>query len=186
MFGKLSETQCEQIRTVVRGRRVHDLGAGDCGHAERLVQWGATEVVAVDKAEYSDARKGPKISFVRAYFDEYAKTNPILDLVFLAWPMNYDSQGLVQLVAGAKTIVYLGKNTDMCMCGTPTLFQYFVCRKLEGYVPDPINTLIVLGKPLTRMRKPTGEELAGLSVYEGQAYSFDLAERLAGSRAKHA
>ena len=74
--------------------------------------------------------------------------------------------GLLQLLARAETIVYLGKNTDGSMCGFPAVFEHMVGRRLLAYVPHFRNTLVVVGARLTEPRAPQHEELAGLLAYE--------------------
>jgi hypothetical protein len=61
----------------------------------------------------------------------------------------------------------LGSNTDSNACGGPDLLGYFLMREVEQYVAARTNTLIVLGRTLGEPRAPTGEEVGGLSAWEG-------------------
>lgn len=177
-YGTLTDAQAEVVREVVCGRRIHDLGAGICTtYAKLMLEWGATEVVAIDKERYEGAPK-PGLTIVQAYFEDYLKVHPNepIDVAFVSWPSNYLNKGLTRFVELAKTVVYLGKNTDGTMCGDPHLFQYFLGRRLEKYIPDPRNSLIVLGETGVRFRFPQGEELAGLLAFAGTMFSYEEAE----------
>jgi hypothetical protein len=177
-YGGLTKAQEDCLREVVRGRRVHDLGASTGTQARLLLGWGALEVNAIDKEDFSASYKEApsQLKFERAYFEDY--TPGAIDLAFVSWPANYNN-GLVKLVRQAKTVVYLGKNTDSTMCGYPQLFEHFITRKLVSYVPDYRNTLIVLGEPLAKPRTLQGEEWAGISAFNGQRpLTYEEAERL--------
>jgi hypothetical protein len=177
VYGTLTEAQAKFVREVVRGRRVHDLGAGICTCAKLLLQWGATEVIAIDKERYKVAPE-PGLTIVQAYFEAYINAHPTepIDVAFVSWPANRLDGDLIRLVSLAKTIVYLGKNTDGSMCGDPHLFKYFLSRRLEKYIPDPRNALIVLGEVGSGFRPPQGEELAGLLSFDGAMLSYKEAE----------
>jgi hypothetical protein len=70
----------------------------------------------------------------------------------------------------ATTVLYLGKNTDNRICGAPFLFQVLVRRTLLAHVPRARNSLVCVGAPLSpdwsATRDPTGEEAAGLLIYD--------------------
>lgn len=183
MYGSPSTTQQQQIQKIISGRRVHDLGCGDCVLARLLLDWGATEVVAVDKDPFKPSPTRRGLTFTQAYFEYFDSITPEIDLAFMSWPSNRQESALLRLTKKAKTVVYLGKNTDGTMCGYPGLFEHFVTRKLLAYVPERGNTLIILGGPLKKPRRPRGEERAGLNVYNGKIYGFKAVE--AGRRSKH-
>jgi hypothetical protein len=156
-FGKLNQAQRRTLEAVIKGRLVTDLGAGDCRLAYELLKLGALEVVALDK-EPIEAREPLRVTFVRSYFVDYHKD---IGVAFMSWPPNWMCPGLVNLLARAPYVVYLGKNTDGDACGFPKMFEYLLTREVISYVPDKPNTLIVYG-PKASVRAPTGEEHAGL------------------------
>lgn len=156
-FGRLNQAQRKALEAVIKGRLVTDLGAGDCGLSYALLKLGALEVVAVDK-EPIESRKPLRVTYIRSYFVDYHKD---IGVAFVAWPPNWMCPGLINLLARAPYVVYLGKNTDGDACGFPKMFEYLLTREVISYVPDKPNTLIVYG-PKASVRAPMGEECAGL------------------------
>jgi hypothetical protein len=121
------------LANVVKGKIVHDLGAGDLELSRELLILGAREVYAIDKEPRPKPRPWPKhLHYKQDYF---ANINRRLDIAFLSWPINHDVN-LFPLVTTAGIVAYLGKNTDGSMCGTPRLFEVMVRRELLAYVPD--------------------------------------------------
>lgn len=158
IYGRLSDTQGEVLTHYVRGKIVHDLGAGDLKLSKKLVKCGALGVVAVDKEKARTKNK--KIQFVHSDFAEMRHIQATT--IFLSWPAMEPQLGLQQILNRAQTIVYLGKNTDGLQCGWPELFQGFLKRELLEYVEEDSNSLIILGKKLKVPRKATAEELAAI------------------------
>jgi hypothetical protein len=162
-YGRLNDEQQKALRPFVMGRVVHDLGAGDLKLARVLVQLGAEHVHAIDKHEWVGRPPSfRKITYRRAYFHDLDEP---MDTIFLSWPSNYENPGLISHLSHCRTLIYLGKNTDGTMCGTPALFTHMVGRKLLAHVSDVMNTLIVTGDRLDTPRVPVSEEQAGIDIY---------------------
>lgn len=169
-YGRLNERQRKAVSKHIRGKVIHDLGAGDLGLSTELLRLGAAEVYAVDK-EDTPRFLPRRLHYKSAYFNEITSR---MDTVFLSWPTNHEAHLLPHL-AQAQTLIYLGKNTDGTSCGTPALFRAMIRRDLLDYEPDKHNCLVIVGRCLETPREPTGEELAGMS-HELLFYSFDKAE----------
>ncbi len=167
-YGQLDRKQTKALKALVRGKRVHDLGAGDELLAGDLARFGAAEVIAIDEklcneGWYRERRPLPKgVIGIKATFEEYAKTVPDIEIAFVSWPANRESHGLLTLVQSARTVVYLGKCTDGVCCGWPGLFKHFLQRELVEHVPDEYNSLFVYGPRLPTPRCGENEEQAGL------------------------
>lgn len=148
--GRLNDEQVAALAPHVKGRVVHDLGAGDLVLAQLLVKQGAEKVVAVDR--YTLPGEAPAgIEVVEAYFEDYYEP---IDVAFMSWPVNWVS-GLHALAARARTAIYLGKNTDGSCCGDSILFHQLWQREVLAHVPDRPNTLIIYGpKFVTRDMLP--------------------------------
>ena len=160
-YGVFMTGQREAIRGVVRGREVHDLGAGDLMLSHELLRMGASKVVAIDKEAPRSLKGDSRIQVIEGYFHAYKGD---IDVAFMSWPQNYNDEGILRLIERAGTVVYLGKNTDGSACGSLRMFEHLVGRELLAHVPDRANTLIVYGKPLEEPREPVGEEMAALTV----------------------
>lgn len=87
----------------------------------------------------------------------------------VSWPANYPT-GLVKILTGIPTVIYVGCNTDGTACGDRALFQYMLTRKLVKYLPDRRNTLIVVTRLLDAPRDATYEEKAALDQIEVYPY----------------
>ncbi len=172
-YGRLSLDQRKTLAKFVRGKIVHDLGAGDLTLSHELLKLGAAEVYAIDKDPKPSSALPSRLHYKREYFHNVKSR---MDTVFLSWPANYDTN-VVPLVQQAGTVIYLGCNTGGSMCGTPELFKAMILRELLAYEPHRENSLVIVGKVTGAPRLPTGEELAGLNVMSSY-YSFDEAERL--------
>ncbi len=182
-MSRLSQKQREVLAKHVKGRVVHDLGAGDCMLSLELLELGAREVVSVDKERMPPAdRTG--LRRVQATFQEYVQEVDLesLDVVFVSWPVNYHVPGLTTLMAEAKTSIYVGKNTDMEMCGWPALFKGLMQHEVLDAVPEWRNTLIVYGGLTSEARPLVGDEVAILSSYDGRMLTFEQAERRAARK----
>jgi hypothetical protein len=166
-YGVLFKKQKKALANYVAGHVVHDLGAGDCSLAQELVALGATKVVAVDRRLMSgEFPHGPQIELVGRDFATYATQMPQIDVAFMSWPDKRREPSLYFLIADAKTIVYLGKNTDGSMCGDPELFRELGKRKILHYLPERKNTLIIYGARVKTPRDLRGEEIAGFTVHD--------------------
>lgn len=165
-YGTLTTRQRKILTKHVRGKIVHDLGAGDLELSEALVSLGAREVYAIDKLD-----KPPilphKVHYKKARFHELPETT--MGVVFLSWPINHDVN-LIPHIKRAGIVIYLGCNTGGSACGTPGLFREMLHRRLIEYEPDRHNTLLIVGQDLGGPRIPTGEESAGLNLDSGMMY----------------
>lgn len=178
---RATTSQLEAIRSVVAGRRVHDLGAGDCSLSVMLLELGATHVTAIDKHPIERVhppvakRMGTgQLKFEQTSFEQLEQTDVAIDVAFVSWPNNYNyDTALANLAQRAQTVVYLGSNYDYCACGGPHFFEQMVRRKLLAHVPDKQQTLIIVGEGLPNRRAPVGEEIAGiLSWQDGGVMSY--------------
>ena len=172
-YGRISEEQQGVIRRFVKDRVVTDLGAFKLAYSELLLTLGAKAVIAVDK-EYMGTPPDPRITCVEELFADYRSE---IDTAFVSWPANYEN-GLVDCVKDAKRIIVVSKNTDGTSCGTPEFYEKLLWRKLDAYVPDKSNSLIVVSRPLKHRRKPRGEENAGR--YVNRYYEFEESEAVGG------
>jgi hypothetical protein len=170
--GVLNAAQRKVLGQHVRGKIIHDLGAGDLTLSRELLSLGAAEVYAIDKESKPTSWTWPrKLHYKQAYFHNVTSR---METIFMSWPVNHEAN-LLPHILGAGMVIYLGKNTDGSACGTPGLFEVMVRRELLAYEPDRKNCLIVTGKYLDSPRGPTGEELAGLSTLVNY-YSYEQAE----------
>lgn len=176
-YGELHEQQRKALVPYVTGKEVVDLGAGDLKLSHELVRLGATVVHAIDK-ERMPTPLVPTVKTIQKTFAKYATRFPDGAVVFLSWPPNHELPELRQLLRRADVVIYLGKNTDGRMCGTPTLFRHFLTRRLDEYVPHENNALIVYGPEMRLKRAPVGEEFAALKIYEEPdcIYGFEEVE----------
>lgn len=173
--GRLSSEQCAVVRRFTEGQRVHDLGAGDLSLARKILnEFKAESVVAVDKdSRAADAN----VKVVRAAFNTYrALLQAPIQVAFVSWPLNCQLPGLLDLLAPAGAVIYLGKNTDGVACGWPGFYLDLSAREVLAHVPERRNTLIVYG-PQRVNRLPLGEELAGIDFQK--CYSYYTAEGIA-------
>lgn len=170
MAGMHTNERFEAIEAVVAGRVVYDLGAGDCSLSARMLTR-ANRVVAVDRAYERDVVVSG-LELRAASFEQIAREGPTFDVAVVSWPINYTQRGLLTLVKRARVVIYLGSNLDGSACGTPDLFESFLTRELIACVPDPRNTLLILGGH-SKLREPTGEERAGMD--QTRIYSYEEA-----------
>lgn len=165
-WGTLTAEQAVLVGNFVRGKVVHDLGAGDCELALQMVKLGAAFVYAVDKKFPQKRRHHSRIIAKEENLHEYASDK--LDVVFVSWPSNNDgvTDALIRLADRATTVIYLGKNDAYTQCGTPELFEYFSCRKLLAYEHNWSGSLLVLDAVLDAAedRELTEEERCGIEA----------------------
>ena len=160
-YGEITDEMEEVLAPLVDGKTVYDLGAGDLAHSHVLVRLGAAAVVAVDKAPMPKPRR-PEVSRVQGHFGELPVPDRI-DVAFLAWPQTYPLPGLLDWLAAADVVVYLGHNFDDSYCGSPQLFFYMTRRALRDEVVGRLNTMLVLGERLEETRPMTDEEASHFS-----------------------
>lgn len=185
-FGRLDDAQWRVFAQHVRGKVVVDLGAGNCGLAERAASV-AKRVVAIDSDHLSSSRfaavKAAGIEYHQARFEDVAvnleRYAPPGAVAVVSWPwadLSHE-QALVSILARTGRVLYVGKNTDGTACGGVRLFEHFLRRKLLAHVSRKRNTLLVLGKATRSLRPPTGEELGGLSPHP---IAYEIATQVNG------
>lgn len=180
-FGLLTSEMRTVLAEHVRGRTVHDLGAGDLVRACELSELGAESVLAFDKMDRRSVRElpGNVLSFRMSFEQILTETDlrPI-DIAFVAWPANWRLPGLLELLERSRTICYLGINDEFTACGWPDLFSYLSTREVLSEVNHPRNDLLVYGKVLEHRRQLRPEERRGLSA--PTAWSFQLLSKELG------
>ena len=164
MFGVMTVDMESVVREVVRDMVVWDLGAGPAlPYAGRLVQLGATRVVAVDKLE--DVLIWPRhdrVEVRHAMFADVLPPEEGIDVAFVSWPVNRRLPGLVPLLEASRTVVYLGKNSRVEACGSRAMFDHLLRRDVLRELQHARNDLVVYG-PVTDLQRPLlREELWGL------------------------
>lgn len=177
-MSRLSPAQRAVVARHVSGRRVHDLGAGDCSLSVELIGLGAMEVVAIDK-EAMPRVDIPELRQVRSKFLDVAAAlvEKPAEVAFVSWPVNNNVPGLVTILSEAEKVIYVGKNTDGSACGWPGLFKIaLVTREILDHVPERRNTLIVYGGFSEGDRPLVSEEIAALSMFDGPPRPFDPTE----------
>lgn len=175
IYGRLSRAQREALAPHVRGRVVHDLGAGACHLSREMAELGAAHVVAIDVRPPPRHALHSEVSYVRASFHDVSGA---LDIALVSWPVQdgfcgccgfTGSRCLVRALRGAHTVVYLGRNGGGVWCGGPALFEHFMERPLLAHVPARRNDLLVLGEwhRGCDVRAPTPQEARVLSGAAG-------------------
>ena len=169
MYGTPTKEQARVIRPFVRGKVVHDLGAGDLRLSKRLRSWGAERVVALDKKL---PRKIPEgVDFKEGYFKDFTEAP---EVVWLSWPVNHEAPGLVGILERTPLVLYLGTNTNGTACGGQDLWRHLRTREVLAYEADLSNTLIVYG--VNRVERGLcGEEVAALD--DSKWWTFQEAEK---------
>lgn len=187
-YGSLSAPQRAALAPFVKGKKVHDIGAGDLALSNELLMMTAKQIIAVDSHEYPALRrhagmsKPPsKIERVTTYFHKYM--DPI-DTAFVSWPINHYDPGLVAIVERSRVVIYLGKNSDGTACGFPAFFLPLSKREVHVYIAERANTLIVYG-PRPVERPMYGEERASILIDE-RMWPFDELEAQVTKKRKRA
>jgi hypothetical protein len=165
-YGTLSKAQCKAVRPYVEGRTVHDIGAGDLEIAKRIIDLGAEHIVAVDK-ERSPCLPSNRITRIWSTFEEFADPTPTS---IISWPVTCGVPGLLRIIAGSETVIYLGKNTDGLVCGFQELWEHLSEREVLAHVPEKENTLIVYGQVQGVLHDPLPEEWAALHLEKIWSY----------------
>lgn len=157
-WGRLNDTQIQELKRLLKpGPIVYDLGAGDLVLSRNLLEWGAREVVAVDKEPLHLPPSG--IRTIRSLFKDLRED---VQWAFLSWPINHFDVGLLNIVERAQVVIYLGSNMDGSACGFFQLFQHLTTREVLAHAPRFANTLIVYGAAKVK-REPFPEERAAMS-----------------------
>jgi hypothetical protein len=159
MWGTFPKTFQKALRPYVKGQRVVDIGCGDCERADILLGMDPEAIVGVDK----DPPCKTSILTIPEYFNkalEHVKQfKPTV--AHVAWPANYMTPGLVDLIQLVPTVIYVGSNVDGTGCGSMDFWRYITTREVLLYRPDRSNTLIIYGSKVVT-RKLAHEEWAGL------------------------
>jgi hypothetical protein len=153
---------------------VWDLGSGPFPGVfwEGIPQREERRVTAIDKTPFRNT-KG--VTPMKATFLDAQTLLGQADVALLSWPVNWRTPGLIPLLERADTLIYIGKNTCGTACGWPLLYQYFLSRELILELPDRMNTMLVLGAPLSpgEVRKATPTEASGM---QDELLSWDQSE----------
>lgn len=160
MWGVLSPDMVHYLASLVGGKVVWDLGAGNLGLSILLHRMEA-EVTAIDYILLPELghHKDPEgVVCVGKRYD--AVVPEPIDVAFLSWPTNYRLPGLIPILEQAETVVYLGSNFDGTCCGFSELFKHLRGRKLLKYLSFRRNSMVVVGESLGYLRTPTPEEAA--------------------------
>lgn len=161
-YANLDAKQVELICSLIKDKRVLDLGAGGL-EISRLCAKTAFSVCAVDCKKPSDLALPKNVSFVQAYFD---RIKIDADVAIVSWPINNHpaSIGLIGALTNIKTVIYIGVNDGrVTMCGTPLLWEYLTTRELDGHLSGVNNVLVYSDRP--RSSKLLGEEQNGISAH---------------------
>lgn len=179
-YGRLaSEEQTSVFAQEVRGRVVHDLGAGNLSLARYAIELGAAHVHAVDqRADWTRSRVPDRVeahcTSFRKWHQKCRRDRVDIDLALVSWPSVTMSDSLIDLLRDSRRVLYLGKNTDGTSCGTPELWGYLRHREVLAHVPHPANTLLLYGATCPLRDLVYGEERGGLEGKRfGRIYSFE-------------
>ncbi len=168
-YGHLTDEMIAAITPLIQGSTVVDLGAGICTKALWLKSLGAASVIAIDRAEMPEVEG---IEQWECYFDKAAERLPAeIDVGFMAWPQNYEVEGLIEILGRCNVVIYLGSNYDGMINGWPGLFDHLTSRELLFDAHIKANSFVIVGEPLETPREPTiGEQSAhtyGVRPYPG-------------------
>jgi hypothetical protein len=167
MYGFLARDMEDWIKPYVKSKVVWDLGAADLEYTMKVLEMGATSVVAVDRAYKRDydidpSKVPPNIKLEACYFKDLHPSS--IEVAFLSWPQNMRMPGLLELLSVAETIIYLGSNVNGDSCGFPALYDYLRTRHIAVHIPHRANTLAIYTSAIVD-REPILEELAGLNPF---------------------
>ena len=173
-YGEISPAQERLVRPVVAGKPVLDLGAGDGWLARSLVKLGASKVTAVDvKGSGAFSRTDdPRIEVIEASFQQFFQQFPFqrYPVSFLSWPVNRPLPGLIDILTRSETIIFLACNTEGTLCGWPALYEFLQFRRVNHYIQDRRNDLVVYGPELLKPRPMINLERAGADM--SRIYSY--------------
>lgn len=159
-WGVFTPEMTEAVRPFVLGQHVWDLGAGHLGHAERLLDLGASRVTVVDKKNLPSS-VDPRIEVRGNCLFSDLVPGP-MDVIWWSWPINHYCEGLDALLDQAEIVIYLGCNVNGTACGDILHFDRLIRsrRRIEAHVPHPRNSLIIYGAPYQRQVPLLPEEIA--------------------------
>lgn len=161
MYGKHIKSQISLIQKTINGKGVIDLGCGtDTPWIPHLAKT-ANFVIGVDKDLSTTQSHHSNVYLCKQYFHQY--NYPVPEIVFMSWPVNYESSGLIDILQRAEILIYVGCNMSPTACGTPDMFAYFLLRQLLVYDeqrlgPCVSSNLIILGRETGEIRCPVKEE----------------------------
>jgi len=206
-FVQVNRAQRSLLRNVVKGRWVSEFGAGDLELANMMAGMGAKQVFALDRSyyPYNIDRLIPVIrprveihtppqSFSELLADvQEPESRPMQNdrVAVVAWPDagtsdrdEYEMEALARLLNQFEYVVYIGKNTDGCVCGHLVLFEYLVTREVVAHAPDRYNTMIVYGHRDRSYPYILPEEAAALTTWSrsrrgGRIVSYEDSFRIA-------
>ena len=182
-YGRFTEKQQDILRAHVEGARVLYPGSGWGQKAEVLIGLGVDHVTCIEK-EQTCFSKNPiyrhkKVTAVRDYIEELDdEVFEGKEVLLLSWVQPYRFPATAEIFGrfdGIPKIVYLGKNTDGTLCGSPSLYSYLVTREVLHYVPARENTMIIYGDAKV-LREPYPEEAAGLGSNSDPICDFTTIE----------
>lgn len=166
--------QFQIFTEAVHGRAVVDFGAGptlDLSVAARMV--GATKVTAVDKEDFSVSKERAAhfgVECIQITFKDYLETrgHEAIEVALVSWPW-ISEPSLVSILSRAKNILYLGKNTDFVVCGSPkpevqSAFFALLCKRpVLAHVSDNHEVITLYGEGSVD-RELLAEERAALET----------------------
>jgi hypothetical protein len=157
-MGRVTPEMEAIIREHVQGKEVWDIGCGVyLGWSHKLLDWGAKEVVAVDKEEvHPNLYRGRAIRNIRNYYTDLQVPSDGIEVAYLSWPTNHILHGLLPILERCRKVIYLGCNYHGSACGWPGLYRHFWGREVLGHVEVYQNTLTVYGGPC-EPRNATGQ-----------------------------
>lgn len=174
-YGVLTEPMQAVLRKHVTKRVAWDLGAGDLERSRDLVRLGARHVVAIDRRPMPKVDVLEPIDIIQQQFASI-EIPDLIEVAFLAWPVNRPQWEVLPLLDKAQTVIYLGSNTDGSACGWLGLFDHLLHRRLVDHVPHRQNSLVVVSDRLAVGRAPTGEETAAV---DGSLMTFEESQQMA-------
>lgn len=131
------------------------------------------DVVGYDRETRNPRKEHKRVQFVPSSFKQllmrgFGSVCP--HTMLISWPENdpEEPEALNQLLRKASVVVYLGKNTDGIVCGSPSLFTGLLPRQVLAYLPSPSNTMIIYGPCSRGTPKVYPEEFAGLTIHSGR------------------
>ena len=154
------------IAPFVADRVVVDLGSG-YGERARILERLGARVVKIDKDEDIP---GVIHGYFESMIEEIEKMQP--DVIHLAWPTANLGRRATDVFDLAPVLIYVGKNTEGSVCGTPAMFRYLAHRVVLAYEPTRANVLIVYGRTQREPRRMLHyEEAAGIERATVWSYS---------------
>lgn len=145
-WGVWCDEMKHKVKSIIYGRKVWDVGAGNGYDTYWMANNGAFEVVSVDAAPLDKKlfRDFPHVTLVHEYFHNLLPI-PDTDIVLVSWPHAY-SDGLVDLIQNAGMVIYLGKNFDGVRCGPDDFWAYVrYHRDILWSCSTDKNTMIIYG-----------------------------------------